>query len=314
MTGSMLQCRELQRDTLYEVTVHLSSSPIFLHIALPAAFPETAPTITVKPNVVHPWIGPGSHISGHDKLKNWNQHMSLAKIVQEIAQEFVARNPAKVNPMVGALALSNGSAGIGAGTFQAAQVGDGNVGQGGARFGQMDGPAYSANPMVRQQSPAHEPATLGPTIDFYGTGKHEVGSFITAVQELEELMNDEAAFDDFFPELPQVKEQQRARREFVAGNEALATKSVKESTITQLRSELEDEHRIFRQEHYMTSRIRSAVTESEELSESIAQSFVLGKTAVEDFVRNYRETRKVYHQRAAKLERVTRDPKLLTPS
>ncbi|KAJ3215110.1 Vacuolar protein sorting-associated protein 37A [Dinochytrium kinnereticum] len=325
MTGNVLQARELQRNTLYEVPIHLSGGPIFLHITLPNTFPDLPPTITVKPNVVHPWIGPNSHITGHEKLKKWNQHMSLAKIVQEIVQEFVARNPVKVNPLVGAMALNNSAGSVGLANLAEG----GGAPQGQARFGQQktgEGPAYSANPLVRQQSPHPEPAPAGPQIDFMGLENK-------SLQELEELMSDEVAFEDFFQNLPQFKEQQRTRGDFVAGNEALAKQNLSmEARVAQLRTELEEEHRSFRTQReqfdanyrafqdlsmryapdYMISRIRTGVTESEELSESVASSFLGGKMAVEDFVRNYRETRKVYHQRAARLERVMRDPQLLS--
>ncbi|KAJ3096198.1 Vacuolar protein sorting-associated protein 37A [Phlyctochytrium planicorne] len=340
MNGTSLNARELKRDILYEVSVHLPTQPIFLQINLPPNFPDGAPTIVVKPPLVHPWIGANSIVTGHEKLRSWNQHMSLGKIVQEVVQEFVARNPAKANPLVGSGGGSQGGF-VGAAGSMGGGVGlDGPSGQA--------GPAYSANPLVRQQqqqqqSPHQTPSM--PQVDFMGLEKKRcsyINSFDHAdcglsysVEELEELMNDEAAFEDFFQSLPQVKEQQKVKSDYVLANESLANQNLAlEGQLAQLRSELEEEYRIFRTQReqfdlnyksfqnlsmryapdYIMSRLRTAVTESEELSESISQSFLGGKSQVEDFVRNYRETRKVYHHRSARLERVLRDPKLLTPS
>lgn len=47
--------------------------------------------------------------------------------------------------------------------------------------------------------------------------------------------------------------------------------------------------------------------ESDELSESVAQSFLDGNLDNESFVKQFREFRKVYHLRESKLERVQKD-------
>lgn len=52
------------------------------------------------------------------------------------------------------------------------------------------------------------------------------------------------------------------------------------------------------------SKLRSAAAESDELSESIAQSFLEGKLDQDGFIRQYRELRKVYHLREMKNERI----------
>jgi hypothetical protein len=54
----------------------------------------------------------------------------------------------------------------------------------------------------------------------------------------------------------------------------------------------------------LQSKLRSAASESEELSESVAQSFLEGKLDQEGFIRQYRDLRKVYHLRTMKHERM----------
>ncbi|KAG1446518.1 hypothetical protein G6F56_009541 [Rhizopus delemar] len=61
------------------------------------------------------------------------------------------------------------------------------------------------------------------------------------------------------------------------------------------------------------TRLKASVYESEELSESVAQSFLDGNLNNESFVKQFREFRKVYHLRASKLEKAQKD-NLLIPS
>lgn len=64
----------------------------------------------------------------------------------------------------------------------------------------------------------------------------------------------------------------------------------------------------------MHSKLRSAVAESEELSESVAQSYMDGKLDPESFIRQFRELRKVYHMREMKNERLPSTLKPLSSS
>ena len=53
---------------------------------------------------------------------------------------------------------------------------------------------------------------------------------------------------------------------------------------------------------YLLSRLRSAVSESDELTESISKSFLDGKIPIEEFMKNFRDTRKLFHARSLKAE------------
>lgn len=54
----------------------------------------------------------------------------------------------------------------------------------------------------------------------------------------------------------------------------------------------------------LQSKLRSAVAESDELSESVAQSFLEGKLDQDSFIRQFQDLRKVYHLREMKNERL----------
>jgi hypothetical protein len=58
--------------------------------------------------------------------------------------------------------------------------------------------------------------------------------------------------------------------------------------------------------------LKEGVAESDEISETIAATFLDGGMGVEDFIKQYRDGRKVYHQRAIKLNRVLKTPSVLT--
>ena len=103
-----LSVRELQRDTTYEVpctipsTSTLAGYTLYLIVTLPPQFPDNKqpPTIQIRPPpmVAHAWVDARTGIIvGHDKLNNWNQHVSLGKLVKDIIQEFQIRNPIVVS-------------------------------------------------------------------------------------------------------------------------------------------------------------------------------------------------------------------------
>jgi hypothetical protein len=61
------------------------------------------------------------------------------------------------------------------------------------------------------------------------------------------------------------------------------------------------------------SKLKSETHQSDELSEQIAKSFLDGELEVDHFLKHFREVRKVYHLRNAKVERVSTQPGILGP-
>ncbi|KAI9320333.1 hypothetical protein DFJ73DRAFT_923903 [Zopfochytrium polystomum] len=295
-TPTLPPVRELERDALFELDLPIppsaaaaASSPLprlALQIRLGASFPELAPVVSIVPAraVTHPWIGASGLITGHERLTatGWSPQTSLARVVAEVVRELVERNPVRA-----------------------------------AR-----GPVQ---PSFSSQNAAPPPQQSGYSSDPYGLDK-------LSLEELEEIMNDERAFEQLLLSQPHVQEPRRRRQELISSNEQIARQNLAyETQIEAARASLKEQQALQAEQRrqydantrtyqdellrfapdYLISRIRAGATESDELSESIAQSFLDGKTSVEDFQKSYRETRKVYHQRALRLERATRNPSIL---
>jgi len=67
---------------------------VCLSITLPPQFPVIPPIFRVSPQITHPWVDANGLIVGHKKLgANWNQHISLANVTNEIITELKANKP-----------------------------------------------------------------------------------------------------------------------------------------------------------------------------------------------------------------------------
>ncbi|KAG0279401.1 hypothetical protein BGZ95_001331 [Linnemannia exigua] len=146
-----------------------------------------------------------------------------------------------------------------------------------------------------------------------------------STEKVEELLESQIAFDHFVDHLDIVINSRTLKREWWLGNDNVSRRNLaleaemqelQKSTVeghkmaSQLQKELEEKLQQqqdalwrFRPET-LQSKLRSAAAESEELSESIAQSFLEGKLDQEGFIRQYRDLRKVYHLRTMKHERL----------
>jgi ESCRT-I complex subunit VPS37 len=146
-------------------------------------------------------------------------------------------------------------------------------------------------------------------------------------------MSDDRAFEEFLFNLPTIRDLTQTKQDLLQQNANQATQNqTHETSLQSVRTSLRTHQDTFKnlkysyedslRQHqdalvklapeYLLSRLRSAVGEAEELSDSIANEFLDGKIGVEDFIKNFRETRKVYHQRSVKLERATQDPRVFT--
>ncbi|KAF8953769.1 Vacuolar protein sorting-associated protein 37A, partial [Entomortierella lignicola] len=146
-----------------------------------------------------------------------------------------------------------------------------------------------------------------------------------SAEQIEEYLESPLAFEHFFDQLEVVVNSRTLKREWWHGNDNVARRNLQleaemlelqKSTsegyqvVMQLRKTLEE--RLQQQQdalwrfkpETLQSKLRSAAAESDELSESIAQSFLEGKLDQEGFIRQYRELRKVYHLREMKNERI----------
>ncbi|KAI9363643.1 hypothetical protein BD770DRAFT_380082 [Pilaira anomala] len=263
---------------IYEVPLS-SEDNTFLLINLPAHFPEEPPVITLSPTGMrHPWVE--GDVIMHDALPSWQpQHSNLGLLVKSIRDEFSVRPPAKKN----------------------------------ANEQQTEG--YNSRPPP--PIPANIP--INPEYNAIANLSHE---------EMEELLHNETAFEIFFESLDRVKNLKTFQEELRSGNEILAHKNLsREDQLLKLRSEVEGLESQFKLEKIefekkeklqneafhrfsastVLTRLKASAYESDELSESVAQSFLDGNLDNESFVKQFREFRKVYHLRESKLERAQKD-------
>ncbi|KAI8811949.1 hypothetical protein BJ742DRAFT_794284 [Cladochytrium replicatum] len=183
----------------------------------------------------------------------------------------------------------------------------------------------SSSPLQHQQVPsqtASRPTPLPPSVlsDFPGLDEK-------TVEELEAMLSDETAFSSYFDSLLYVIEASTVESSIRSENDTIARRNLSlepelealKSTLREQQNVLKFQRDLFDQQlreqqqelvrfspEYAINKLRGAVVESEDLSHSVEKSFRDRKIGAEDFLRQYREIRKVYHIRQAKLERAER--------
>ncbi|KAG0232513.1 Vacuolar protein sorting-associated protein 37A [Actinomortierella wolfii] len=153
--------------------------------------------------------------------------------------------------------------------------------------------------------------------------------------QVTELLESPIAFEHFFDNLEMVVNSKVLKREWWTGNDNVARrtlameaelKDLQERTkkgyeeATRLQQQLEEklqqqQDALWRfKPETMHSKLRSAMAESEELSDSVSQSYMDGRLDPDSFIRQFRELRKVYHMRGMKSERLLSTLKPLSSS
>ncbi|KAI9244569.1 hypothetical protein BDA99DRAFT_528972 [Phascolomyces articulosus] len=272
---------------MYELSFTTSNMAASLLVNLPPEFPEAPPIITVSPNGMrHPWIESDVVIQDVLTPPGWSANQAqLGKIMGDIMEEFMQRPPARKN--------SNGSNSDNATTLEES-------------YGHRPPPPV----------PAAQPSSALTTAEYASIANK-------SAEELEQLLTDDVAFELFFNSFERIRSMKTVQEELRIGNENLAQKNIgNEENILKLRSEtkqLDEEYRKLRsefdekerQQHEafnrfssstVLTRLKASVYESDELSESVGQSFLDGNLDHDSFVKQFRELRKVYHLRASKLE------------
>ncbi|KAJ8658356.1 hypothetical protein O0I10_006041 [Lichtheimia ornata] len=275
---------------MYELPCPMGNVSAALLVNLPPEFPDVPPIITVSPTGMrHPWIE--SDVVVHDAL-HWNaSQVQLGKWVHDIIEEFTQRPPAR----------KGGSGANG------------------------EGPASAEEGYGHRPPPPIPSNTSAPSATPLALSMAEYTSIVSrSMDELEELLSNDVAFELFFNSLERVQNMKTVQEELRNGNVNLANKNLtQESSLQQLRDqvkELDGEYRQLRAQFEekekqqndafnrfspatMMTRLKASIHESDELSESVAQSFLDGNLDHDGFVKQFRELRKVYHIRASKLER-----------
>ncbi|KAI8078744.1 uncharacterized protein BX664DRAFT_342595 [Halteromyces radiatus] len=298
----------------YEISCSRNEN-IQLLVNLPYTFPDEAPVITVSPaGMTHPWIE--SDVIVNDALTCWSYQSNLGMLVHDICEEFQQRPPSKrIN-----------------GTEES--------------YGHRPPPPIPTSTATTTTATSTTTIATPPPLPTSNIphatslpNSQTLNSEYTAImnkspEEIEELLSNETAFDLFFNHLDRVKNLKTVQEELRNGNENLAHKNLsQEDALIKLRSEVQDLNNEYtslksmftekekqQQEAFnrfssstVLTRLKAGVYESDDLSESVAQSFLEGSLDHDSFVKQFRELRKVYHLRASKLEKIQKDS-LLFPS
>jgi len=143
-------------------------------------------------------------------------------------------------------------------------------------------------------------------------------------EDLEDLLEDTQYYDAVLNNLPRVKAMNQAQQELANANQAIAQGNLALSELLyKLRAEtkevfeeakrLEAKQKVLEREQreiysrydpsFLLLRLRHATTAQDELSEAVATTFVKSETAadgtrvMDEFVKEFRELRKLYHKR-----------------
>ncbi|CAI2166203.1 4494_t:CDS:2 [Funneliformis geosporum] len=151
-------------------------------------------------------------------------------------------------------------------------------------------------------------------------------------EELEDLYNNDVVFDSFLETVEQVRNMKTLQDEMRMGNETLARKTLsqeqelyelrnrivnQEKGLKELFTEFEEKLKVQQETlkrfspSILMTKLKSETQQSDELSEQMAKSFLDGELEVDQFLKHFREVRKVYHLRNAKVERVSTQPGIL---
>ncbi|KAF9933071.1 Vacuolar protein sorting-associated protein 37A [Modicella reniformis] len=173
----------------------------------------------------------------------------------------------------------------------------------------------------------HHSQSRPQTSTIYSTTLSPEARIVTELssEQTEEYLESPIAFEHFFDQLEAVVDNRTLRREWWHGNDNVSRRNLQlEAEILELQKSTSEDYEVAMQlqktleeklqqqqdalwrfkPETIQSKLRSAAAESDELSESIAQSFLEGRLDQEVFIRQYRELRKVYHLREMKNERV----------
>ncbi|KAJ3242605.1 Intermediate filament protein [Chytriomyces hyalinus] len=280
-----------------------------LVLTLPPQFPLVAPSASIQPPLLftHEWIvetgGPDAEnfviVNG---FEHWNQHLDLARIVAELIDGLIST----ARPAAASSYLS------------------------------------TSPPSSRVQPPAIPPklhAVAGANSATQSPTTHQsvpldiTGLESKTLEELEELLADPIAFEEHLYSLPRIAEAQKLREEAARVNAEAAGKTLalqsdlfnsRESLRTTQASFLValesyeqcckryDAAMLVMAPDYLLSRLRAAQSESDELGDSLVMSLLRGELPVDEFLKQYREARRVYHARSIRVERGERDARIRT--
>eukprot|EP00128_Syssomonas_multiformis_P017620 Colp12_sorted_trinity150504_noHs@12404 len=274
---------EVQSGWLYEYPFLAGGYSLRLNIHLPPEFPDQPPQIYLNPPMPHEWVGEQGLLVGLFRQRPWSSHVPIARLVQDAVMEIQQRPPGM--PSTTAAPIRSAS------------------NPGSAR-------SDPAPRFTLPDVPAEFPQIQNMTKD-----------------ELNEMMNDEMVLLDFVTNLESVRSTTALRESLRTSNLEAARKNLENATVLEekkqkladahialanmktnfegLNTQLEEYLQRFSPEHIL-DQLKIAAAQAEEQSSDVAHQFANKDINVDDFIKKFRELRKVYHSRAAKAEQLSK--------
>ncbi|CAG8457318.1 17411_t:CDS:2 [Racocetra persica] len=154
-------------------------------------------------------------------------------------------------------------------------------------------------------------------------------------EDLEDLLSNDIFFESFFESIEQIHNTIAVQNEMRMGNETIAKETLlQENELNQLRQSVQEQEnslldlnstlqeKLNLQQNalqrfspsVLSTKLKAGVQQSDELSEQMANSFLSGELETDQFIKHFREIRKVFHLRNAKVEIVKNKPGILDES
>jgi ESCRT-I complex subunit VPS37 len=252
---------------------------------LTPSFPETPPIFSINPIIAHPWIDSQGCIVGYEKLKYWTLKTNLGKLVQEMIQELPNQSSQQIQheDLSTTIIRTN------------------------------DGGSSAANVL----SSIHDPILES----IYGEIKK-----LTAV-ELNELLHSDTKVAEYVRKTDVSASLRKIIGALKVDNEQLAKDNLSyEPKINAMKQRFIDKEKLLKElsqeyqtllsthqdillKHYskeaLLAKLKEKTLESDRETEQMSQLFLEGTLSADQFVRDYRQSRKKFHLRAAKVEKLS---------
>ncbi|KDO33686.1 hypothetical protein SPRG_19299 [Saprolegnia parasitica CBS 223.65] len=309
-------------QSIFDVVVRLADArSLTLRISLPDEFPMQAPLIQTTSRVQHSWLDAQCRVVGHIDLASWGVHADLGRIVNDILSEF-QRNPPVVAgrvtstpppayhaPVSPAYTQPFYPSSSGAASY--ATPYNNNTSQSSSYTREKTPPPLKArDPYMHTQTPAIP--TSFPELDEL------------SITQLEKLVSDRQALKAYIRNMDAVINFMKLYDDLVKGNAELAEKNLSyegtlatlQMDIQSLKSQVQAAQEVLslkqvRQQEILSrvrgdvlvARVTQAADEVDEATEDIGSRFTNGEMDVSQFLAEFLPSRKLYHQRMAKVER-----------
>uniref|UniRef100_A0AAY5K559 VPS37 C-terminal domain-containing protein n=1 Tax=Esox lucius TaxID=8010 RepID=A0AAY5K559_ESOLU len=267
---------EIQKDVEYRIPFTVNNSTINVNILLPPQFPQEKPVVSVYPPVGHHLVDSnnGTNVTS-PLIANFGMHSDLGKVIHSLLDEF-RKSPPVLTGATGRCV--RGTAGLNGHMYKMPEIPD-------------------TFPELSEMS----------------------------VSQLKDLSEQEDVLLEFFACLPQLKRVTADKEELVNSIVNMAKKNLqlepqlegkrqemlfKYEQLTQNKSAFETK---MQRQHELSescslsalqARLKVAAHQAEEESEEMAESFLEGKSEIDDFLANFMEKRTLCHSRRAKEEKL----------